>query len=52
MIKVYFETSSYAELVATFADETLYDVCYPALEQEAKDRNFEFITESIEDEKD
>lgn len=49
MIKVYFETSSYAELVATFADETLYDVCYPALEQEAKDRKFEFITESIED---
>lgn len=49
MIKVYFETSSYAELVATFADETLYDACYPALEQEAKERNFEFITESVED---
>lgn len=49
MIKVYFETSGYAEIVATFADEVLYGICLPALEQEANERGFEFVTESIED---
>ena len=49
MIKVYFETSGYAEIVATFADEVLYGICLPALEKEAEERGFEFVTESIED---
>lgn len=32
MIYVYFESSSHAELVATFQDDTLYMRCLPILE--------------------
>lgn len=39
MIKVYFESRSHAEEVATFASEELYLACLPTLEIEAgKDR--------------
>ena len=55
MVKVYFEnlgangTSNYAELVAIFDSEEMYDVCLPALEKEAKNAGM-IITESVEDE--
>lgn len=47
-IVVYFETPkhSHAEVVAQFADEDLYDACFPALEQIAK-RDGWVITESV-----
>ena len=52
MIKVYFENlgnngqSNYAELVAIFDDENLYNICLPALEKEAKHHRMG-ITESV-----
>jgi hypothetical protein len=49
MVKVYFEQPNYAELVAYFADENVYKACYEALEKQAKEYNFEFITESVVD---
>ena len=49
MIKVYFESGSHAELVATFQDEALYVACFPTLEAEAKKSNM-IVTESIEEE--
>jgi hypothetical protein len=49
MVKVYFETGSYAELVATFDSEETYDVCFNALEALARENGFGFVTESVED---
>lgn len=49
MIKVYFETKNSAELVAVFESEEIYNLCVPALEQEAKKRGM-ILTESVEDE--
>jgi hypothetical protein len=51
MVKVYFETDSYAELVAIFDDEDTYQVCLPALEKMLEENGFDRITESVEDEK-
>ena len=49
MIRVYFETSSYCELVAIFADEKTYHACLPALEIKCKEERFEFISESVDE---
>lgn len=49
MVKVYFETTSTAELVAVFDNEETYERCFPALERFANEIGM-FITESIEDE--
>jgi len=49
MIKVYFETDSYSELVATFEDEELYIACLEILEKKAIERNFNMVTESVND---
>jgi hypothetical protein len=52
-IVVYFETPnfSYAEVVAQFASDELYDACFPALELIAQ-RDGYVITESVrEDER-
>jgi hypothetical protein len=49
IIKVYAETSGYAESIATFESEELYNQCLPAIEQWAADNNFTNVTESIED---
>lgn len=48
MIKVYFESSSHAELIATFETEELYMTCLPALEAKAKEARMK-VTEAIED---
>lgn len=48
MIKVYFESSAHAELVATFDSEETYNACLPALLKEAK-ANRMTVTESVED---
>ena len=50
MIKVYFETSSYSELVAVFDNENTYYACLPALEKLAKDNGFDCVTESVDEE--
>ena len=47
MVKVYFESSNHAELVAVFVNEETYSLCLDALEKEAKDNNM-VVTESIE----
>ena len=51
-IVVYFETPDksgsggmYAEVVAQFASDDLYDACFPILEKIAKDQGF-MVTES------
>lgn len=49
MVKVYFESSSHAELVAIFPNEELYDVCSAALEEEAKKGRM-ITTESCDEE--
>ena len=49
MVKVYFETTSTAELVAVFDNEEIYERCFTALERFANEIGM-FITESIEDE--
>ena len=52
MIIVYFETpnNSYAEVVAKFADDELYNACVPVLEAQAKAQGY-ILTESyLEDE--
>jgi hypothetical protein len=51
MVKVYFETGGYAELVAIFDSEETYDACLDALEKLRKKHGFDFISESIVDEK-
>jgi hypothetical protein len=48
MVKVYFETDGYVELVAIFATESNYMVCLPILELEAIKQGFMRVTESIE----
>ena len=48
MIKVYFESNSHAELVATFETEEVYDVCIKALEKKAKEHRM-ILTESVEE---
>lgn len=50
MVKVYFETSSYCHQVAIFDDEETYAACTPALEELMKKHNFEFMSESVEEE--
>lgn len=49
LVKVYFETSSHAELVAIFDDEDTYMACLPALEKLRKKHGFDMVTESIID---
>ena len=49
MIRVYFESSSHAELVATFEAEELYMLCLPELEKEAERMDM-IVTESMLDE--
>jgi len=46
-VKVYFETSSSSDLVATFTDESLYIACLPVLEAQAKEDGM-FVTESVD----
>ena len=48
MVRVFFERSGYAELVAVFMDEYTYNDCVPALERLCKDMGFDKLTESIE----
>jgi hypothetical protein len=48
MVKVYFESSSHAELVATFESEEIYLLCLPVLEKKAESQNM-IVTESIDD---
>jgi len=49
MVKVYFETKngSYAEQVATFEDESLFDICYSSLKAEATKQGY-ILTESVD----
>ena len=49
IIKVYAETSGYAETIAKFQSEILYDRCLPAIEQWATDNNFTHVTESVDE---
>jgi hypothetical protein len=49
MIKVYFESNSHAELVATFETEEIYSICLPKLEEKARQSGLK-ITESVEEE--
>jgi hypothetical protein len=53
MVKVYFEMDNggYAELVAIFDSEDTYNACLPALERLRKKHGFDFISESIVDDK-
>jgi len=46
MIKVYFETDSTSELVATFEHESHYIACLPVLEKLAKQEKWARVTES------
>jgi hypothetical protein len=47
-IVVYFETpnNSYAEVVAQFSDDDLYNACLPVLEAQAKAQGY-IVTESM-----
>ena len=46
MIEVFAETNNgYAEKIATFKDDKLYNDCIKILERWAKDYNFDKITE-------
>lgn len=49
MIKVYFESNSHAELVATFESEEVYALCISTLEKDAKSKGM-ILTESVEEE--
>jgi hypothetical protein len=49
MIKVYFESNSHAELVATFETEELYTYCISTLEKMAINKGMK-LTESVEKE--
>lgn len=49
MIKVYFESNSHAELVATFESEEVYALCIKPLEKDAKSKGMK-LTESVEEE--
>ena len=48
MVRVFFERSGHAELVAVFIDEYTYKDCVPALERLCKDMGFDKMTESVE----
>jgi hypothetical protein len=48
MVKVYFESTSHAELVAEFASEEVYAECIEALDRIAH-ANRMIVTESVED---
>ena len=52
MVKVYFEIKHkyYADLVAVFEDESVYEACSEALEKHCKETGFDFVTESVEHE--
>jgi len=47
MIKIYFETSVAAELVATFESEDTYIACLPALRKQCKKEGYVFVTEKV-----
>jgi hypothetical protein len=46
LVKVFFESGTHAELVATFDSEELFIACLPILEAEAKKQNM-FVTEEV-----
>ena len=46
MIRVYFETDSVSEQVATFEDESHYIACLPVLEELARQERWARVTES------
>jgi len=46
MIRVYFETDSVSEQVATFEDESHYIACLPVLEELARQEKWARVTES------
>tara|TARA_R110001606_G_scaffold387553_1_gene552300 strand:+ start:2176 stop:2433 length:258 start_codon:yes stop_codon:yes gene_type:complete len=46
MIRVYFETDSVSEQVATFESESHYIACLPVLEKLAKQEKWARVTES------
>lgn len=48
MIKVYFESNSHTELVATFESEEVYTLCVSVLEKQAKSKGM-ILTESVEE---
>ena len=48
MVRVFFERSGHAELVAVFMDEYTYKDCVPALERLCKDMGYNKMTESID----
>ena len=50
MIRVYFETDSVSEQVATFESESHYIACLPVLEELAKQEKWARVTESDEPE--
>jgi len=47
MIKVYFESGSHAQQVATFTNEETYNACLPVLEKLATDSGM-IVTESVD----
>ena len=47
MIRVYFETDSVSEQVATFESESHYIACLPILQELAKQENWATVTESV-----
>jgi len=49
MIRVYVESSVGAEQVAIFEDDSLYNDCLPIIERYAKDKNWDIVSESVED---
>ena len=49
MVKVFMETSGYAELVAIFDDEETSSVCFDAIEKLSGKHNFEYVTESVDE---
>jgi len=49
MVKVYFETSGYAELAATFTHESTYIKCLEQLTKQALLMGFDKVTETIEE---
>ncbi len=50
MVKVFFENKLVSELVATFEDEETYIACFDTLKGLMRERRFDIITESIEEE--
>ena len=50
MVIVYQEMNNpkYAEIVAVFSDEDIYEACYPIIKKLAKKHHFDFVSESVE----